>query len=157
MEPIFSTKQMHPRDKFDSWHSVACESIVDHDSRPECRSSFEAEIETGVLGNLKLVQFCNSPMRVSHTQHHVAYAASDHLIVCRQLSGMLFLEQETRALSLKPGDLTLLDPLLPYEGTFSHDSKTLILKVPVGNWKRASVRRETWSRVWLSPSEWKTA
>lgn len=138
MKSVFSTKTMHPRDKFDYWHSVACKSIVDHDSRPNSGPSFEAEIETGVLGNVGLVLFQNSPMQVSHTARHVASTKSDHLFVCRQLSGKLFLEQEGRAISLESGDVMLLDPLLPYEGRFSRDSKTLVLQIP---------RRELEARV----------
>lgn len=138
MKPVFSTSRMHPRDKFDYWHSVACKEIVNHDSRPNCVSSFEAEIETGVLGNLGLVLFHNSPMQVSHTQRHIGSEKSDNLFVCRQMSGVLSLEQETRKVSLESGDSMLLDPLLPYEGTFSGDSKTLVLQVP---------RRELEARV----------
>jgi len=77
-------------------------------------------------------------MEVSHTAHHVAHARADDLFVCRQVIGALFLEQDTRDVVLEAGDLTLLDPLLPYEGRFSLDSKLLVLKVP---------RRELEARV----------
>jgi AraC family transcriptional activator of tynA and feaB len=138
VKTVFSTKQLHPRDRFDFWHSVACKNLVDHDSRPECRLSFEAEIETGYLGNVELVLFHNSPMQVSHAARHITHAKSDHLFVCRQVAGAVFLEQDTREVELKAGDVTLLDPLLSYEGRFSVDSKTLVLKVP---------RRELEARV----------
>jgi AraC family transcriptional activator of tynA and feaB len=138
VKTVFSTKKVHCRDRFDFWHSVACKNLVDHNSRTECRLSFDAEIETGSLGNLELVLFHNSPMEVSHTAHHVAHARADDLFVCRQVIGALFLEQDTRDVVLEAGDLTLLDPLLPYEGRFSLDSKLLVLKVP---------RRELEARV----------
>jgi AraC-like DNA-binding protein len=148
MEMIFSTEQVHPRDRFDYWHSIACSNLVDHNSQPKCRSSFEAKIEIGQLGIVGLILFHNSPMQISHTQHHIAYAKSDHLFVCRQLSGMLFLEQETRGGYLEAGDLTLLDPLLPYEGRFSKDSQTLVLKVPRRELEaRVGKTREMVSRV----------
>jgi len=134
----FSTSQVHQRDRFDYWHDVACRKLVEHDSRPECRISFEAEIEIGELGTLNLVQFRNSPMRVNHTQGHAIKARSDELLVCRQMLGDLVLEQEGRTASLSAGDLSLLDPLLPYEAGFGHDSRTLVLKIP---------RRELEARV----------
>jgi AraC-like DNA-binding protein len=77
-------------------------------------------------------------MRISHTARHIAHAKSDHLFVCRQIAGVIFLEQETREIALEAGDVALLDPLLPYEGNFSADSETLVLKVP---------RRELEARV----------
>jgi AraC-like DNA-binding protein len=113
-------------------------NLVDHDSRPKCRLNFEAEIETGYLGNVELVLFHNSPMQVSHTVRHITHAKSDHLFVCRQVAGAILLEQDTREIALEAGDVTLLDPLLSYEGRFSVDSKTLVLKVP---------RRELEARV----------
>jgi AraC-like DNA-binding protein len=130
LKTVFSTKLVHPRDKFDFWHSVACKNIVDHDSRPANRHNFEAEIDTGSFGHFELVRFYNSSMRVSHTMHHVAHTSSDHLFVCRQIWGSISLEQDTREIVLEAGDVTLLDPLRPYDGRFSEGSATLVLKVP---------------------------
>jgi AraC family transcriptional activator of tynA and feaB len=130
VKTVFSTKLVHPRDKFDLWHSVACKNIVDHDCRPENRLSFEAEIDTGSFGRFDLILFHNSSMRVSHTIHHVTHTKSDHLFVCRQSSGSILLEQDSRELVLESGDVTLLDPLRPYGGIFSDCSATLVLKVP---------------------------
>lgn len=130
MKTVFSTKLAHPRDKFDFWHSVACKNVVDHDSRPANRLNFEAEIDTGSFGLFELVLFRNSAMRVSHTTHHIAHARSDDLFVCRQISGSILLEQDTREAELEAGDVTLLDPLRPYDGSFSECSATLVLKVP---------------------------
>lgn len=130
METIFSTQRIHRRDKFDYWHSVACKQIVDHDSRPEARLSFDAEIELDTLGNLELILFNNSPMQISHTVAHASRTKSDHLFVCRQLSGSVLLEQETREIALDAGSVVLLDPLLPYSGKFLQGSKMLVVKVP---------------------------
>jgi AraC family transcriptional activator of tynA and feaB len=138
MKTVFSTNNVHTRDRFDFWHDVACMNLVDHNSLPECRLTFDAQIETGYLGNLELVLFHNSPMQVSHTARHIARAKSDHLFVCRQVAGVIFLEQDTREIALEAGDVALVDPLLPYEGNFSADSETLVLKVP---------RRELEARV----------
>ena len=46
MKKLFSTADVHRRDRFDYWHNVACENLVDHASKPECRQTFEAKIET---------------------------------------------------------------------------------------------------------------
>lgn len=138
MNTVFSTNEVHARDRFDFWHSVACKNLIDHDSLPENRLTFDAEIETGYLGRLELVLFHNSAMRVSHTRRHIAHAKSDHVFVCQQLAGRLSLEQDVRGIVLEAGDVALLDPLLPYDGNFSADSKTLVVKVP---------RRELEARV----------
>lgn len=130
MQTVFSTKEVHPRDRFDSWHSVACKHIFDHSSQPECRLSFDAEIAVGAVGCVEIVEFHNSAMQVSHTSAHIANAKCDSVFICRQVAGSLSLQQEMREIVLGPGHLTLVDPLLPYEGKFSKDSRTLVLKVP---------------------------
>ena len=132
METIFSTGEVHPRDRFDYWHSVACKQIVDHDCRPETRTGFDAEIQVGSLGELNLVQFHNSPMLVAHTAAHVSHTRSDDLFVCRQASGQVIIEQDAREVLLDVGPFTLVDPLLPYKAKFLKGSTTLIIKVPRG-------------------------
>jgi AraC family transcriptional activator of tynA and feaB len=130
MKKLFSTRDVHPRDRFDYWHGVACNSLVGHSSTPECRQTFAAEIETGMLAAIELVLFENSPMNVTRTAKHVAQSQADELFVCRQAAGLLALEQDGRQLVLGAGDVTLLDPLLPYCAKFSAGSKLLVVKVP---------------------------
>jgi AraC family transcriptional regulator, positive regulator of tynA and feaB len=130
VKTVFSTQEVHPRERFDCWHSVACKEITNHTSQPDMRPNFEAEIEVGGLGNLELILFRNSPMQVWHTAAHASCAKSDHLFVCHQLSGGVTLEQDTREITLDAGCLTLLDPLLPYKGRFLRDSKMLVVKAP---------------------------
>jgi hypothetical protein len=60
-EEALSTKDVHPWDRFDYWPSVACNNLVGHSSTPECRQTFAAEIETGMLADIELVLFENSP------------------------------------------------------------------------------------------------
>ena len=87
MKTIFSTTEVHPRDRFDYWHDVAIKTLVDHDSKPECHRTFRAELQSGVLADIGLVLFENSPMAIWHRTHHVARANTDVLFVCRQIAG----------------------------------------------------------------------
>ncbi len=125
MQTLFSTSNIHPRDRFDYWHSIACKMVVDHDSRPECRETFEAELQWGTLGDLGLVLFENSPMDISNPR-----ATASELFICRQMAGQVILEQNSREVILESSDITLLDPLLPYSGRFFSGSKLLVLKIP---------------------------
>ncbi|HYZ34149.1 MAG TPA: helix-turn-helix domain-containing protein [Crenalkalicoccus sp.] len=129
MKTLFSTSDVHPRDRFDYWHSVACKKVAHHDARPECRENFAAELQSGGLADIGLVLFENSPMSITHTARHAAHAEADELFVCRQVAGALALEQVSREVVLEAGDTTLLDPRLPYTGKFSAGSKLLVLKV----------------------------
>jgi AraC family transcriptional regulator, positive regulator of tynA and feaB len=147
MEQLFSTHQVHERDRFDYWHNIACKTIIDHSSWPECRENFYAEIRTGSLGDISLVLFENAAMKVSRTAKQVARTVTDDLFVCRQVAGTLAIEQAGRECVLEAGDIALLDPTLPYEGKFSLGSNLFVLKVPrrelqarIGNTKEVAAR-----------------
>jgi AraC family transcriptional activator of tynA and feaB len=130
MKIIFSTSELSPRDRFDYWHSVARETIVDHDAEPVDRLGFRAEMKFASLGEIAFILFENSPMTVDHRTDHIAYATNDDLFVCRQVAGRLALEQDGRQIILESGDIALLDPQRPYTGKFSDGSRLLVLKVP---------------------------
>jgi AraC family transcriptional activator of tynA and feaB len=143
LRTVFTTRDVHPRDRLDYWHSVACKEIVEHDSVPVSRVHFEAEIEVGSLGALELVAFQNSPLRVEHGQAHISRSSSEHLFLCRETSGSVSVEQEGRHITLQAGNMTLLDPGLPYSASFSFGSRTLVLKLP---------RRELQTRLGITRS-----
>jgi AraC family transcriptional regulator, positive regulator of tynA and feaB len=130
MKTIFSTNGVHPRDRFDFWHEVACRNLIDHSSIPQCRQSFEATIETGILGSVALILFETSAMDVTRSAKNLSHADDDDLFFCRQLAGSISLEQAGSRALLNAADLMLLDPLLPYQANFSSHSKMLVLKIP---------------------------
>lgn len=130
MKTVFSTEHVHPRDRFDFWHSVARKDVVEHDSTPRCRNSFQAQLRSASVGAIDLVLFQNSEMSIAHTRCHIAYANTEELFVCRQFGGRVALEQDGRQVVLEPGDITLIDPRRPYQGRFSEASELLVLKVP---------------------------
>jgi AraC-like DNA-binding protein len=130
LKTVFSTENIHPRDRFDFWHDAARKDVVDHESTPRCRDTFRAQLRAGTVGAVGLVSFQNSDMSVTHTRRHIAHGNTDELFVCRQAGGRIALEQDGRHVVLGAGDITLIDPALPYEGRFSEASDILILKVP---------------------------
>jgi AraC-like DNA-binding protein len=130
MRKLFSTKDAHPRERFDYWHEVARKNIVYHDLQPDNRLRFQAEMEAGVLADVGFIRCTQSPVTVSRTSDHIAHARTDDLLLCRQIAGTMAFEQEGREAVLEAGDLTLLDPMLPLSGMFSSASDFLILKLP---------------------------
>jgi AraC family transcriptional activator of tynA and feaB len=153
MKKLFSTAEVHPRDRFDYWHDVACVNLVGHSSRPASRRNFEAEIECGALADIGLVRFENSPMHVARTARHIATSDCDDLLVCRQVAGGLALEQDDRQVTLEAGDVVLLDPLVPYAAGFLKGSKMLVLKIPRRDLEaRVGTTRE-WGAMAMKSSE----
>ena len=130
MRMLFSTVDVHQRDRFDYWHEVACKNIVDHDSEPDCRQNFHAELRSRGLANINLILFENSPMTVQHTARQTTRLNADELFVCHQMAGAVAVEQDGREIVLETEDVTLLDPRRPYFVKFFASSKMLVLRIP---------------------------
>ena len=129
LERLFSTHDVHPRERFAYWHDVACKTLVNHHSKPHGQQPFHAHLEAGSLADIGLVQFETSALTVHRTQRHVALAGADDVYLCRQMAGTLAIEQLTRNVELSPGNMTLLDPMLPYMARFSMGARLLVLKL----------------------------
>jgi AraC family transcriptional regulator, positive regulator of tynA and feaB len=130
MKALFTTANVRPHDRFDSWHAAARQHVIDHDSHPDCRLSFEAKLFAAPLDELSFLWFECSPITAFHTSRHIAHAVDDELFLCRQLSGVMMLEQSGRESILKAGDMALLDPRLPYGARLSSGPSLLVSKVP---------------------------
>jgi AraC-like DNA-binding protein len=124
---LFSTKDVHPRDRYEYWRDVACRNIAMHDEVPDSRLGFEAEMEIGSLAEIRLIRFKTSARKFACTTRHVQRGNDDELFVNLQLSGQAMFEQNSREVMLESGDITLLDPLLASGGT---PANLLLLKVP---------------------------
>jgi AraC family transcriptional activator of tynA and feaB len=127
VQTVFSTTDVHPRDQFDDWHDVANGPLVDHESAPECRQSFETELRLAAFAGLGLVMFENAN-DTAHIAHHAARATGDELFICRQLAGKLLREREGREITLEPGHITLLDLRWPHAGSFFAGSHLLMVR-----------------------------
>ena len=130
MQELFSTGRFHVRDRSDFWHSVVSKAVVQHDAQPPVGTGFAATLHGGSIGDIGVFLFENSPFGFVHCRDHINAANSDDLFLCRQVEGQLALQQADREVTLHAGDISLLDPTLPYTGAFLSESKLLLLRVP---------------------------
>ncbi|GJE13260.1 helix-turn-helix domain-containing protein [Methylobacterium longum] len=127
MQKIFSTADVHPRDRFDYWMGTIRENIIRNDAVPACRRAFKAMLSAGSIGSVNLTLSSSSAVRVSHTTHHTGQPSDDQLFVFMPLAGSKVLQQSGRQTVLKPGQFAVIDPRLPHEAIFSDASETLTL------------------------------
>ena len=153
MQKLFSTQSLHPRDRFDYWHEVACKNIVGHDSKPQSRQKFHAEFERGSLAEISILRLRNSPMQVVGTRRHIAKADTDEVLFCRQIDGALSFEQSGREVRLKAGDMTLIDPMLPYKGRFGTGSELLVVKIPRRLLEMRTGKLQSFTAVAMKPDD----
>lgn len=137
MKSLFSTEGIHPRNRFDYWHEVACKSIVGHDSRPRDRPTFEAALKCVEVAEMQIIEFENSPMHFSRTPRNIAHSPDDFVLICQQIAGQMELDQNGRQVLLPAGEITIIDPRRPYVGQFVSKSRTMVFKVP---WRALGAR-----------------
>lgn len=136
MKRIFSTDDVLPRDRFDCWHDVLCRQIVPHESVPESRTTFAANVDAAVLSDLALVSFDTGSITCAYEKHHIGPMA-DELLLVRQTKGSMILRQNDRSVSLTAGEMTLVDARVVYSCRLSADSTVLVAKYP----RRSLVQR----------------
>jgi AraC family transcriptional regulator, positive regulator of tynA and feaB len=132
MQPLtltFSTDTVHPRDRFDFWHSIACKSYVEHECDPNERRRFEGHVDIAPLAHTSLSTYSNTPARIWRTPRQVARSHSDDLFLCLQISGTCTISQDGRDASLQPGDFCLADTAGEYVFTYPVNSSQLVLKI----------------------------
>ncbi|MFO1024039.1 MAG: helix-turn-helix domain-containing protein [Acetobacteraceae bacterium] len=130
MKILFSTDAIHPRDRFEHWHRIACSTFAPHDSVPDHRETFKAMLATATIGDVSLVEFATSAKSVRRTTRHVSAASPETVFICRQQSGVITIEQDGRNCELAEGQLALLDPRAPYAIRFATHAKMLVVKAP---------------------------
>ena len=132
MQPLkltFSTSTVHPRDRFDFWHSFACKSYVEHECDALSPASFEGHVDIAPLAHTSLSTYSNAPARIWRTPRQVASARSDDLFLCVQISGTCQVSQDGRDALLQPGDFCLADTAGAYTFLYPERSSQLVLKI----------------------------
>ena len=119
MQKIFSTDDVHPRDRFDCWMSFIRKHFISNDAKPGRKRTFRAELRAGSIGATGLTLAKSSAIRISHTKRHSSQPSDEQLFVFMPVGGSKMVRQNGRQTVLEPGHLALIDPRVPHEGSFS--------------------------------------
>lgn len=129
MATIFSSDEVHPRDRFGFWHEVACQTIVKHHSVPEVAANFHARLSAQELDDIALMLVESAPMTVSRDRQLIAKADHDDYLLCLQREGLVQFQGDND-IGLAKGMATLLDPSHGYSGRFVGECKMLVTRLP---------------------------
>ena len=99
---------------------------------PDCRSTFAASLDAAVLADLALVSFDAASIFCRHEKHHLD-ETTDELILVRQTRGQMVIQQGDRTVSLDPGEMTLVEPRVPYHARLGLGTGVLVTKFPRRN------------------------
>lgn len=128
----FSTNNVHPRDRFDLWHAMACRSYVEHECRAREPLSFTGHVDVAPLAHSSLSSYSSSASRVWRTSRQAASDRQDDIFICIQTTGATRVSQDGRDAFLNPGDICLVDTAGTYVFEQGIQSAQTILRVPRG-------------------------
>lgn len=129
MDHIFSSDDVHPRDRFSFWHEVACKELVQHHSKPDDPKRFYARLAMATLDDIAMLRVDIPAMVAERDYKHVARADHDDYLLCMQISGVLSF-QGVNDLTLEAGEATILDPSQIYVARNSDNTRTMVARLP---------------------------
>ncbi len=130
MRDVFSTSDVHARDRLDYWRREIAKVSVEHEFDARVDAAFQGRISTVTLGSLALTIIESDACTVRRTERYIGHGDDDDLLLSLQLAGSLVLHQDGRDAATKPNDLFLLDPRRPFSVNIDKSIRALLVKIP---------------------------
>ncbi len=113
MAIIFSTGEVHPRDRLGYWLELLEKSFFRHTFRPADGPAFHGEIKGGCVGRLKVAHTSLDSGRASRTARDQARDDIDDIYINVRLTGTSMVSNGWREATQAPGTMVLLDARHP--------------------------------------------
>lgn len=132
MPTIWSTADVHPRDRVAYWVDGLSGAIAHVDCEPRRDEPFFAEIRAGAAGEIRGATYSSVAQIVMRSPRKIAQRPVDTFTLGVQLAGHGFGSQDGRDVVLRPGDLVLYDTTRPFRLAFDSrfERTTLIFPRP---------------------------
>lgn len=127
---IFSTHDVHPRERLSYWREVATRGYVEHDFNPNQGHAFSGRIKITSLPGIGVTSFEADPGRVTRSDRSAARADGDDLLLSMHCTGELAVSQDGRDIVLTERSIFLLDPLRPFGINLKKHSTNIVVRVP---------------------------
>jgi AraC family transcriptional regulator, positive regulator of tynA and feaB len=118
MPTIWSTADVHPRDRVAYWVDGLSGAIAHVDCEPRRDEPFFAEIRAGAAGEIRGATYSSVAQIVTRSPRKIAQRPVDTFTLGVQLAGHGFGSQDGRDVVLRPGDLVLYDTTRPFRLAF---------------------------------------
>jgi AraC family transcriptional activator of tynA and feaB len=130
MKVVFSTSDVHARDRLDYWRHEATKVAVAHDFSSHLGQTFQGLIRKGMLGGLTLTVLEHNACAVRRTDRYIKHGCEDDLLLSLLLDGGLVLHQDGRDATVRPNELYLLDSGRPFSIDVASSLRLLLVKIP---------------------------
>lgn len=127
---IYSTQDVHPRERLSYWREVATRGYVEHDSRPRDRANFKGKVRITSLPGIGLAAFEAEAHGVHRSERNANHEDTGDLLISALSSGVVSITQDGRQSVLNGPSLYLVDPIRPFDLVLRERCTHVIAKVP---------------------------
>ena len=131
MPKIWSSAEIHPRDRVAYWVDGLSGAIAHVDCEPRPDQPFFAEIRAGAAGELGGATYSSVAQIVTRSPRKIAQRPVDTFTLGVQLAGHGFGSQDGRDVVLRPGDLVLYDMMRLFRHPLRADHVDIFAGGPV--------------------------
>jgi len=134
MQTIFTTDEVHSRDRFRQWRDVCEDRLVPMAQSCLGEDPFDAVIEGTSIGSLQFTKFSLSNLRASTTTQTLRHEnhKTDQLFMSMVLSGAVHSEQYDRSSTDNIGDFSIRDTNRTWTIEHKGYSEVLAIQIPRG-------------------------
>ncbi len=126
MAIVFSTEDIHPRDRLSYWREVASNAEVELSAQP----AFRATLRNQVLDNVSVSELDCDPCEIGRSARNIARAGCDHFLLSIQLSGRAIIAQDDQCTVGENGSIVLVDTRRPYTMKVQGGGKSIAVIIP---------------------------
>ena len=130
MAVIYSTNDVHPRDRVAYWREVMVKDLPRHEFHSHVGPAFHGTLEVGALGGMAVAVYECDPCESKRTERDLAHCQNDDFILGLQLSGRMLAQQDDREALIERGSFTLLDTMRPCGGVQLTKAKLGVFSIP---------------------------
>jgi AraC family transcriptional regulator, positive regulator of tynA and feaB len=128
MAVVFSTRDVHPRERLAYWRETM--SIVPHDFSSSVGSAFLGTVRSEMLDDVLVSEFECDHCEVTRTTRHISRSDCDDFLLCMQLTGRAVHTQDERQAVAEKGSFVLIDPRRPFSVSYIGHTRSISLKLP---------------------------
>src|SRR5690606_20868552 len=127
---IYSTGDVHPRERLSYWLEVATRGYVEHDFRADDAGAFSGRVESSALPGISMATFDASAARACRSEGSAARAARGRLCASLTPSGRAIYTPDGQETTLRGRGMVLIAPQRPFEIHLRQFCSSVVVRVP---------------------------
>lgn len=127
---IYSTHDVHPRERLSYWLEVATRGYVEHEFLAYDIPSFTGSVHITTLPGVGMALFDAAPARIRRTERAAARSDNGDLLINLVRAGETRIVQDGRDVTVQGRGFFLIDSQRPFEVDLKTFCSTLVIRIP---------------------------